>query len=113
MQCIQATAPVNIWPGIEAMPLLPADEHALNPLQDIYFNGEEERQTQVSAMAAKEILKASTACSHPKATLRSIPPPPRHYSADVINIEFWCNPSAVAAVLPTGLDPDPVRERSR
>jgi acetoacetate decarboxylase len=40
-----------------------------------------------------------------KSTLN--PPPPWYYSADFLNIEFWADPSAVAATLPTGLDPDP------
>jgi acetoacetate decarboxylase len=35
------------------------------------------------------------------------PPPPWHYSADFLNIEFWSDPSALAALLPAGLDPDP------
>ncbi|HTF62855.1 MAG TPA: acetoacetate decarboxylase family protein [Edaphobacter sp.] len=35
------------------------------------------------------------------------PPPPWHYSSDFLNIEFWSDPSAVAAVLPPGLDLDP------
>jgi hypothetical protein len=35
------------------------------------------------------------------------PSPPWYYSADFLDIEFWANPSAVAALLPTGLDPDP------
>ncbi len=40
-----------------------------------------------------------------KSTLN--PRPPWYYSADFLNIEFWSRPSAVAALLPTGLDPDP------
>jgi acetoacetate decarboxylase len=40
-----------------------------------------------------------------KSTLN--PLPPWHYSADFLNIEFWANPSVVAATLPPGLDPDP------
>lgn len=40
-----------------------------------------------------------------KSTLN--PAPPWYYSADFINIEFWAQPSAVAALLPSGLDPDP------
>src|ERR1700679_76169 len=40
-----------------------------------------------------------------KSTLN--PPPPWYYSADFLNIEFWSDPTAVAAVLPRGLDPDP------
>ena len=40
-----------------------------------------------------------------KSTLN--PRPPWYYSSDFLNIEFWSGPSAVAALLPTGLDPDP------
>jgi acetoacetate decarboxylase len=43
-----------------------------------------------------------------KSTLN--PPPPWHYSADFLNIEFWAKSSAVAALLPAGLDPDPAAE---
>src|SRR5580693_3088872 len=43
-----------------------------------------------------------------KSTLN--PVPPWYYSADFLNIEFWADPSAVAATLPTGLDPDPKAE---
>src|SRR6202167_365747 len=39
-----------------------------------------------------------------KSTLN--PPPPWDYSSDFLNIEFWSVPSAAAAVLPPGLDPD-------
>jgi len=39
-----------------------------------------------------------------KSTLN--PPPPWYYSADFLNVEFWAAPSAVAALLPPGLDPD-------
>jgi Acetoacetate decarboxylase (ADC) len=39
-----------------------------------------------------------------KSTLN--PPPPWYYSADFLNIEFWSDPSAVAALLPDGLTPD-------
>jgi hypothetical protein len=39
-----------------------------------------------------------------KSTLN--PLPPWYYSSDFLNIEFWAEPSAVAAVLPPGLDPD-------
>jgi len=40
-----------------------------------------------------------------KSTLN--PLPPWNYSADFLSIEFWSSPSAVAALLPAGLDPDP------
>src|SRR6202012_413222 len=39
-----------------------------------------------------------------KSTLN--PPPPWYYSSDFLNIEFWAEPSAVASLLPPGLDPD-------
>jgi acetoacetate decarboxylase len=39
-----------------------------------------------------------------KSTLN--PPPPWYYSADLLNIEFWSDPSAVMALLPDGLDLD-------
>jgi acetoacetate decarboxylase len=39
-----------------------------------------------------------------KSTLN--PPPPWYYSADFLNIEFWSDPDAVAAVLPQGLEQD-------
>ncbi|RFU48568.1 acetoacetate decarboxylase family protein [Paraburkholderia sp. DHOC27] len=35
------------------------------------------------------------------------PPPPWHYSGDVIGVEFWASPEATAATLPEGLTPDP------
>jgi acetoacetate decarboxylase len=41
-----------------------------------------------------------------KSTLN--PRPPWYYSADFLSIEFWSDPSAVAAVLPPGVDPDSV-----
>jgi acetoacetate decarboxylase len=43
----------------------------------------------------------------PKGLSSLNPRPPWHYSADFLKIEFWAKPSAVAAVLPEGLDPDP------
>ncbi len=36
------------------------------------------------------------------------PPPPWHYSGDVIGVEYWVDPEAAAAFLPEGLTPDPV-----
>jgi hypothetical protein len=46
-----------------------------------------------------------------KSTLN--PPPPWYYSADFLNIEFWADPSAVAATLPTELDPDLRRQATQ
>src|SRR6201991_1459290 len=39
-----------------------------------------------------------------KSTLN--PPPPWYYSSDFLEIEFWADPAAVAAVLPKGVDAD-------
>src|ERR1700752_3537994 len=33
-------------------------------------------------------------------------PPPWHYSSDCIAIEYWTDPSAIAALLPAGIAPD-------
>ena len=46
----------------------------------------------------------------PKGKSALNPPPPWYYSSDFLNIEFWSNPAAVAAVLPPGLKPDPAAE---
>src|SRR5580692_11762049 len=40
-----------------------------------------------------------------KSTLN--PSPPWYYSSDFLSIEFWSEPAAVGALLPTGLDLDP------
>jgi Acetoacetate decarboxylase (ADC) len=34
------------------------------------------------------------------------PPPPWHYSGDVVGVEYWADPKAVAALLPEGISPD-------
>jgi hypothetical protein len=34
------------------------------------------------------------------------PPPPWHYSSDVVGVEYWADPKAVADILPGGLSPD-------
>jgi len=35
------------------------------------------------------------------------PPPPWHYSGDVLAVEFWADPAATTSMLPDGLSPDP------
>ena len=35
------------------------------------------------------------------------PPPPWHYSSDIIGVEYQADPNATAALLPPGLSPDP------
>src|SRR5580658_6732853 len=37
------------------------------------------------------------------------PPPPWHYSSDVVGIEYWADPEAVSAVLPEGFRRTPRR----
>jgi hypothetical protein len=34
------------------------------------------------------------------------PPPPWHYSSDVVGVEYWADPQTVADFLPDGLSPD-------
>jgi Acetoacetate decarboxylase (ADC) len=36
-----------------------------------------------------------------------VPRPPWHYAGDMLVIEYWADPAAVAAVLPAGLEPYP------
>src|SRR3954452_8307719 len=43
----------------------------------------------------------------PKGKSTVNPPPPWYYSSDFLSIEFWSQPSVVAALLPRGLEPDP------
>src|SRR3954471_8567909 len=42
----------------------------------------------------------------PKGMSTLNPPPPWHYSSDFLNIEFWADPTSVAAILPPRLDLD-------
>src|SRR6202161_3371259 len=53
-----------------------------------------------------EMLKGFNYPLTPKGKSTLNPPPPWYYSSDFLNIEFWSEPSAVAALLPSGLDPD-------
>lgn len=46
----------------------------------------------------------------PKGRSTLNPVPPWYYSSDFLNIEFWSDPSAVAALLPPGLSPDSAAE---
>ena len=56
------------------------------------------------------MLKGISYPHTPKGKSTLNPPPPWYYSADFLNIEFWSDPAAVAAVLPPGLDPDPAAQ---
>jgi len=43
----------------------------------------------------------------PRGEASIVPPPPWHYSGDVLTIEYRTEPSNVTALLPTGVDPAP------
>jgi acetoacetate decarboxylase len=54
------------------------------------------------------MAKGSTASRLPVGLWAIVPPPPWHYSGDVVGVEYWADPKATAAFLPEGLTPDPV-----
>lgn len=43
----------------------------------------------------------------PEGRASLVPAPPWHYAGDMLVIEYWADPDAVAAVLPAGLEPYP------
>jgi len=43
----------------------------------------------------------------PEGKANLVPPPPWHYAGDLLVIDYWADPAAVAAVLPAGLEPYP------
>jgi hypothetical protein len=53
------------------------------------------------------MLKGFTVPKSPFGQAALSPPPPWHYSGDVVGVEFWTDPDAAAATLPSGLSPDP------
>jgi acetoacetate decarboxylase len=53
------------------------------------------------------MLKGFTVPKSPFGQAALTPPPPWHYSSDVVGVEFWTDPAATAATLPRGLSPDP------
>jgi hypothetical protein len=57
-------------------------------------------------------LRGYTSPLAPEGRASLVPPPPWHYAADFLVIEFWADPDAVAAILPTGLAPHPDPGRS-
>ena len=52
------------------------------------------------------MLKGYTVPLTPHGKSALTPPPPWHYSSDCIAIEYWADPDAIAALLPSGLTPD-------
>ena len=53
------------------------------------------------------MLKGFTVPQSPLGHATLDPPPPWHYSSDVVGAEYWADPAATAAFLPKGLTPDP------
>ena len=53
------------------------------------------------------MLKGFTVPRTPLGRAAATPPPPWHYSSDIVGVEYWADPAAVAALLPNGLAPDP------
>jgi acetoacetate decarboxylase len=54
-----------------------------------------------------DMLKGFTVPKSPFGQAALSPPPPWHYSGDVVGVEFWTDPDAAAATLPSGLSVDP------
>jgi acetoacetate decarboxylase len=52
------------------------------------------------------MLKGFSVPLTPQGKSTLVPLPPWHYSSDCIAIEYWADPGAVAALLPSGLKPD-------
>jgi acetoacetate decarboxylase len=53
------------------------------------------------------MLKGFTVPKSPFGQAALTPPPPWHYSGNAVGVEFWTDPAATAATLPSGLSPDP------
>src|SRR3954454_21285445 len=53
------------------------------------------------------MLKGFTVPKSPCGQAALTPPPPWHYAGDVVGVEFWTDPDATAATLPSVLSTDP------
>jgi len=53
------------------------------------------------------MLKGYSSPRSPEGRSGIVPPPPWHYVGDMLVIEYWAEPEAVAAVLPPVLEPHP------
>jgi acetoacetate decarboxylase len=53
------------------------------------------------------MLKGYTVPRTPLGLAAVTPPPPWHYSSDIIGVEYQADPKATASLLPPGLSPDP------
>jgi hypothetical protein len=52
-------------------------------------------------------LQGYTVPRTPRGLASLVPPPPWHYVADFIVVDFHCNPDAAVSLLPEGLEPHP------
>jgi hypothetical protein len=53
------------------------------------------------------MLKGYSVPRTPLGLASATPPPPWHYSSDIVGVEYWTDPRATASLLPVGLLPDP------
>jgi hypothetical protein len=53
------------------------------------------------------MLKGYSVPRTPLGLAAATPPPPWHYSSDIVGVEYWADPKATAALLPPGLTADP------
>ncbi len=53
------------------------------------------------------MLKGYTVPRTPLGFAAITPPPPWHYSSDIVGVEYQADPKATASLLPKGLSPDP------
>lgn len=53
------------------------------------------------------MLKGFSSPHSPEGRANLVGPPPWHYVGDLLVVEYWADPAAVAAVLPGGLEPHP------
>ena len=64
-------------------------------------------------MSTRLELGGYTAPRSPEGRASLVPPPPWHYVGDMLVIEYWADPAAVAELLPGPIEPhpDPVAAR--
>src|SRR6266480_809425 len=64
-------------------------------------------QNKPLALRSFSMLKGYMVPRSPLGQASIDPPPPWHYSGDVLAVEFWADPAATTSMLPEGLSPDP------
>lgn len=58
-------------------------------------------------MSTRPELRGYTTPRSPEGRAGLVPPPPWHYVGDMLVIEYWADPDAVAALLPGPIEPHP------